>query len=129
MDFVLCKKFGVFFFTHADNQILALSKLKAFAHDLPLFNTASNIFTNFHNVFIRLFPHWCQKSSLCGKGLTLSTLSQLLMTLTQKAFENIVKKEKMLVKRQKSLLQQHLICRLQMLSIWSGPKFFRSVKS
>ena len=71
-----------------------------------------------------------------------TTQSRILMTLYEKLFENIVGKGKkassqhflhfpqcfLLYQRQKSLLKQQYNCRLQMLSIWSCPKFCHLVK-
>ena len=37
----------------------------------------TSIFFFSHNVFKRLFPPVCQKSSLCGKGLNLSRMTNL----------------------------------------------------
>ena len=65
------------------------------------------------------------------------TLYSTIQTLKQRASENIVGKGEnagnqhfllfpncfLPYQRQKSLFKQDLICRLQMLSFWSGPKF------
>ena len=77
------------------------------------------------------------------KSELFNTQSRLLTTSRKKPFENIVGKGEnagnqhfllfpqrfLLYQRQKSPFELHLFCRLQMLSIWSHPKFCRLVNS
>ena len=96
-----------------------------------------------HSVFKRLTLQTPKNQGLFGKGLTLYHKITTLTTPRKRAFENIVGKEEnagnkhflpfsqcfLPYQRHKSSFEQHINCRLQMLSIWTSLKFCQLVKT
>ena len=97
----------------------------------------TSIFSIVHNVYFGVF----RTLDSMRQTLLFTTQSQLLMTLRSKPFENIVGEGEIAVNqhfllfpqcflpfpKQFSVVQTHLFCCLQMLSIWTGLKLCRLV--